>query len=203
MERWRGRGPHGRRRIRARHSRRRGGHRDALLDPAGRRTSRGPCQRPGLRGTVRRRPTTPRARPLPLGAGDQRPCRPVHHRDGTHPRHARTVARRRRRRPGRHEMGGAVSGVPIRDPPLARRHHPGRPTRNVDRGRRCGRRRRGAAPGSGAIGANGRVGPRRARRRRDVELELGDLVATRTQPIRHLAPRHLHPAVALPGGEPA
>ena len=75
---------------------------------------------------------------------------------------------------------GALADLPLRGAPLARRDHPGR--------RRSGREPAAAVGRSGAGTACARprssrshagVGPRRARRGRDVELELADLLADR------------------------
>jgi hypothetical protein len=89
-------------------------------------------------------------------------------------------ARRRGRGPRRHTRSRPVSPLPLRGAPLARWRHP--------RCRRGGRepaaperrsRTRAAAARAGAASADARVGPRRTRRRRDVELELDHLLVDR------------------------
>ena len=98
--------------------------------------------------------------------------------------------------------------VPLRDSALAGRGHPGR-----RRGRRepsppeRRSRLRASAARARARGADARLGPRRAGRGRDVELELDDLLAARAQRARRrgnpaasrrtgsgLAGRHRHRA---------
>ena len=116
--------------------------------------------------------------------------------------------RRRRRGRRRSTRGPTLPPVPLRDSALAGRGHSGR-----RRGRRepspPGRRSRlrASAARARARSADTRLGPRRAGRGRDVELELDDLLAARAQRARRrgnpaanrrtgsrLAGRHRHRA---------
>ena len=112
-------------------------------------------------------------------------------------------ARRRRRRRGRKPLGGALPDLPLRGAPLARRRHPRR--RRGGREPAAAERRsrlRAAAARAGAAGADAGLGTRRAARRRDVELELADLVADRARglAVESIQPR---PADARQAGMPA
>ena len=165
------------------------GSRRAFLDPARRRRGRRSGERQGVRGRVGVRPTTPSARPLPLGPRGHRSRRPLRDRDGAHPRSPWGTARRRGRRSRGHEMGCSVSALSIRDPPLAGRRHPRSAERHCDGASGDGCDPSTTTPRSGAVRAHAGMGARRARRRRDVELELRHLVAAETRRRRDGADR--------------
>ena len=102
-----------------------------------------------------------------------RPC--ICHRDGPGVGRGRSRPRRHLRRAGRFTFVGPVATLPLRDPLLARRHHPrhGRGGRQP----RTPQHRPGHGPRGGEAGAvvsGPHVGPRRASHRRDVELQLAD-----------------------------
>jgi hypothetical protein len=106
---------------------------------------------------------------------------PVRHRVSADPRPARTRAWRRRRRPRRNEMGRTVPAVSLRDPPVAWRLHPRCEGCGLEPGPSRERpRSRATGPRPGSVRPDPGVGPRRAADGRDVELQLTDLVATRT-----------------------
>jgi len=152
-----------------------------LLDSFGRGRPRGPFEWEGLRGDHSLHRTSPAVCSLPFRPGGRRPRWPVRHRVRADRRPARTRAWRRRRRPGRDEMGRTVPAVSLRDPPVARRLHPRCERCGLEPGPRRERpRSRAAGPRSGAVRPNPRVGPRRAAHWRHVELQLTDLVAART-----------------------
>jgi hypothetical protein len=104
---------------------------------------------------------------------------------------------------GRQPLGRTLPPLPLRASPLAGRGDPRR-----RRGRRepeapDGRRRdRAAAPRSRPVGANPGVGPRRARRGREVELQLLDLVADHVLRACPSSRSTRPPADAPPAGRP-
>jgi hypothetical protein len=154
------------------------GRRGSLLDRArGGRSLRG-VQRPRLRGDRRRAPAPAALRPLPRGARRLAGRRVLHDRD-------RAVARRRHGKPrsrghrrGRQPVRRPAAPVSLRGPLLARRLDP-RPRRGGRRAAPAQRRPRGRPPAyrPRRDGADAGLGPRRAARRRDVELELDDRLA--------------------------
>jgi hypothetical protein len=171
--------------------------RGALLDPAGRGWSLRALQRPCLRGRARRVPAPATTRPLPRGARRRMRRRALHDRAGAVAGRRRGESWRGRHGCRREPPHRLVAPVSLRGPLLAGWHHPGS---------RRGRRRalqahhqsaRGpAAPRSRRDRPAARVGTRRARARRDVELQLDDRLADRRGRAVHGA---ASPATARPG----
>jgi hypothetical protein len=156
-----------------------GGSHRAVLAPAGCGGLVRAAERARLRGRPGAAGAEAAARPVPLRPGRARAGGPLRDRELlADPGCRRYAARRGRPRPGLQPPAGPLAGVPVRGAPLARRGH---------RRRRPGRGQPSAAerrPGPGAppprpgwIAADTGLGPGRARDGRDVELELGDLVA--------------------------
>ena len=125
-------------------------------------------------------------RSLPFGVGGPRSGRALRDRAGAHSRPQRCSARRRRGGSGRHALGGPLPAVPLRDPPLARWAHPRHPRHDRESGPTDGRPRcRPTGPRPAAVHPHARLGPRRVRHRRDVELELRRLLGAGAQRCRH------------------
>jgi hypothetical protein len=163
--------------------------------------------RPRQRGPARH----PRRRPAP----DREPPRPPPRSPTAHPEaaafsparatgrhgHSGRRAGRGRGRRGGLSLGGSLPDLPLRGPAVARRAHPGR-----GRGRRqpaTARHRRGPGPArtrSGLTGSDARLGSRRARHRRDVELERGDRVGDRNAAASTLRRFGLQQKAVRPAG---
>ena len=120
------------------------------------------------------------------------PRRSLCHRDDTDPRPTRRSTGCSRRRSRRLEVAGQTKAVPVRDPPMVRRCHPGRRSRGRDDDLEPRPRRRKTTPCRRAKRAHTGVGQRRTWRRRDVELELGHVMDPSTRRYRHRAHRTAH-----------
>ena len=169
------------------------GGRRSLLDSARRGWSLRPLQRPGLRSHPSGAPASTATRPLSRGARRRARRRALHDRGCA-------LARRRRGAPwrGRHgrrrePVPRPVAPLPLRGPLLARWVHPG--SRRGCRYAAPADQRsadRTPAPRPRHDRADARVGTRRARGGRDVELELDDRLAH-----RHRGPVDRRPPAAI------
>ena len=154
-----------------------GHHRRPLLDPARSRRPLRPLQRPGVRGHQGRGCAPAAMRPLPLRTRRSAEWRALHDRGRAVTGRRCSESRRRGHRRGRQPPARPAAAVPVRGALLARRLDPRSLLcrRRPPAHRRPQRRPPAARPRRRRASAG--LGARRAPRRGDVELELGDRLA--------------------------
>ncbi len=154
----------------------------SLLAPTRRRWPLGATERPHLRSSGSPYRAANCLRPLPLRARRACVVRTIRHRAGADTRHPRNRERCRCRRRGRQPSGRAVPSLPLRGTSLARRGH-SRHRRSCRQPTATDRRSPASTTPARprAPGAHPRLGARRARYGRDVELELDHCLADRPQ----------------------